>query len=196
MPATECTFVVSRASSSVRGGSIVGNRRANIVLPEPGGPIIRTLCPPAAATSSARFAVLCPRTSEKSRTEVGSSVNTSSAFSLYGSMFLYRKKLTASCRLFTGKTSTPLTIAASLPFAFGTMSPFRSSPLASILMDSVPRTGASLPSRESSPTIRNPSTLFCEMLPEAARSPMAIGRSNPLPSFLMSAGARFITILP
>jgi hypothetical protein len=33
------------------------NRFANINLPEPGGPIISTLWPPAAATSRARFAV-------------------------------------------------------------------------------------------------------------------------------------------
>jgi hypothetical protein len=39
-PATECIFVVSKASSSVRGGIIVGNLLANIVLPAPGGPII------------------------------------------------------------------------------------------------------------------------------------------------------------
>ena len=37
-----------------------------LVLPDPGGPIIKTLCAPAAATSSALFAVVCPRTSRKS----------------------------------------------------------------------------------------------------------------------------------
>ena len=41
-------------------------RLASMVLPEPGGPIIRMLCPPAQATSSARLAVCCPRTSLKS----------------------------------------------------------------------------------------------------------------------------------
>ena len=41
-------------------------RLASMVLPEPGGPIISTLCAPAAATSSARLAVVCPRTSRKS----------------------------------------------------------------------------------------------------------------------------------
>ena len=41
-------------------------RLASMVLPEPGGPIISTLWPPAAATSSARLAVVCPRTSRKS----------------------------------------------------------------------------------------------------------------------------------
>ena len=41
-------------------------RFAIIVLPEPGGPVISTLCPPAAAISSARRARACPRTSAKS----------------------------------------------------------------------------------------------------------------------------------
>ena len=36
--------VVSRLSSGVSGGRIVGSRRASIVLPVPGEPSIRTLC--------------------------------------------------------------------------------------------------------------------------------------------------------
>ena len=36
-------FVVSIASSSERGGMMVGMRLASIDLPEPGGPIIKTL---------------------------------------------------------------------------------------------------------------------------------------------------------
>ena len=51
---------------SVIGGMIDGSRRASIVLPEPGEPIISTLWPPAAAISSARLATLCPLTSLKS----------------------------------------------------------------------------------------------------------------------------------
>ena len=43
-------------SSFVSSGRIEGIRRASIVFPEPGTPTIRTLCPPAAAISSARFA--------------------------------------------------------------------------------------------------------------------------------------------
>ena len=39
---------------------------ASMVLPEPGGPIISRLWPPAAATAIARMAVCCPRTSQKS----------------------------------------------------------------------------------------------------------------------------------
>jgi hypothetical protein len=60
---------VSSASENVNGGRIPDSRRASIVLPDPGGPTNNTLCPPAAATSRARFAVVCPRTSLKSREE-------------------------------------------------------------------------------------------------------------------------------
>lgn len=66
LPATECIFVVSNASSRVIGGRMVGTRRASIVLPEPGEPIIITLWPPAAATSKARLTYSCPLTSAKS----------------------------------------------------------------------------------------------------------------------------------
>ncbi|OAD22577.1 hypothetical protein THIOM_001610 [Candidatus Thiomargarita nelsonii] len=54
--AIEAIVAVSRASLSVMAGKMPGNRLANIVLPVPGGPIINKLCPPAAATSRARFA--------------------------------------------------------------------------------------------------------------------------------------------
>ena len=46
---------------------MVASRRASMVFPEPGGPTIRRLWPPAAATSSARRACRWPRTSAKSR---------------------------------------------------------------------------------------------------------------------------------
>ncbi len=48
------------------GGSTVAMRLASIVLPEPGGPIISRLWPPAAATMMARLPITRPRTSEKS----------------------------------------------------------------------------------------------------------------------------------
>ena len=48
-------------------------RAANIDLPEPGAPIISTLCPPAAAISNPRLAASCPMISEKSITEVSAS---------------------------------------------------------------------------------------------------------------------------
>ena len=65
-PATEWIFVVSKASSIVMGGRIVGNLRASMVFPEPGEPIMIMLCPPAAATSIARFTFSCSFTSLKS----------------------------------------------------------------------------------------------------------------------------------
>ena len=43
-----------------KGGRMPGSRRASIVLPAPGGPIISRLWPPAAATSSARRAKSLP----------------------------------------------------------------------------------------------------------------------------------------
>ena len=56
VPATEWIAVHSSASSKVSGGRIPPSRRASIVLPAPGGPDSSRLCPPAAATSSARRA--------------------------------------------------------------------------------------------------------------------------------------------
>ena len=47
---------VSKISSGVISGNMVGNRDANIVFPDPGGPTINIACPPAAAISKARFA--------------------------------------------------------------------------------------------------------------------------------------------
>ena len=54
-PATEWILVVSRDSLMVSGGRIVGRRFAIMVFPAPGGPIMITLCPPAAAISKARL---------------------------------------------------------------------------------------------------------------------------------------------
>ncbi len=62
--------MVSRASSKVSGARIEGSRLASMVLPEPGGPIIRMLWLPAAATSRARLAVCWPRTSLEVHGEV------------------------------------------------------------------------------------------------------------------------------
>ena len=52
-PATLYIFVTSSASSLVIGGRMVVMRRASIVLPDPGGPVISTLWAPAAAISMA-----------------------------------------------------------------------------------------------------------------------------------------------
>ena len=65
-PAMECICVVSKLSASVSGGKIEGKRFAIILLPQPGLPTSNRLCPPAAATSKARFTAGCPFTSLKS----------------------------------------------------------------------------------------------------------------------------------
>jgi hypothetical protein len=50
------------------GGSSLGRHRASSVFPAPAGPISIRLWPPAAATSSARFAASWPQTSARSVT--------------------------------------------------------------------------------------------------------------------------------
>ena len=70
LPAMLCICVVSKLSANDSGGSMDGNRFAIIDLPLPGGPIMMRLCPPAAATSRARLTFSCPRTSEKSRSNL------------------------------------------------------------------------------------------------------------------------------
>ena len=69
-PATECILVVSRLSPNESGGRMLGRRLAIMDLPLPGAPMSSTLCPPAAATSSARFTFSCPFTSAKSKGKV------------------------------------------------------------------------------------------------------------------------------
>ena len=64
-PATEWIRVTSRAVRRSNDGRSPARRWA-ARLPDPGGPIIRRWCPPAAATSSARRARRCPRTSDRS----------------------------------------------------------------------------------------------------------------------------------
>jgi site-specific DNA recombinase len=62
-PARLWTIEISNASRASSGGKSPGSLAANIDLPEPGGPIISILWPPAAAISSARLAVSWPFTS-------------------------------------------------------------------------------------------------------------------------------------
>ncbi len=65
-PQTEWISVVSIISSRLMSGRMETMRFASMLLPEPGGPTMRMLCPPAAATSSARLTFAWPLTSEKS----------------------------------------------------------------------------------------------------------------------------------
>ena len=77
-PTTEWILVVSKASFKVIGGKIDGKRFANIVFPDPGGPIKMILCPPAAAISMQRLILSCPFTSAKSNSGWSSALANSS----------------------------------------------------------------------------------------------------------------------
>ena len=65
-PATDAMLATCSMSAYGSGGSNPASRSASMLLPLPGGPIIRRLWPPAAATVSARLPNACPRTSPKS----------------------------------------------------------------------------------------------------------------------------------
>ena len=95
------------------------------VLPEPGGPIIRMLCPPATATSTARLTCSWPFTSAKSCSIASNSPRISFGSTRTGNMpVVPARNSTASRRCRTGKTSRPATTAASEALAAGSMSPF------------------------------------------------------------------------
>ncbi len=89
-------------------------------LPEPGGPIISRLWPPAAAISSARLAVSMPRTSAMSATAGASAMPPGSGGD---SSWLPRKWLTSDSRSGAASTEMRPAQAASPPCAAGTDQP-------------------------------------------------------------------------
>ena len=123
-PATLYTRVTSTASSMVSAGMMLGRRRASMVLPAPGGPLMSTLWPPATAISSTRFTVACPMMSAKScaaavpwrsmpATSAGGCASPPPAARL----------ATACVRVATGYTSRPSTSEASAALAAGASRP-------------------------------------------------------------------------
>ncbi len=107
------------ASGKVSGGKIVASRLASMVFPEPGGPIIRILCPPAAAMTMARFTCSWPLTSAKS---ISSPVLVSSSTAGGGSgvrSAAPRRNSTTSGRLCAAYTARSGTTAASRAFSLG-----------------------------------------------------------------------------
>ncbi len=70
-PASEWIIETSSTSAGSSGGRIDGSRAASIDLPEPGGPTISRLWPPAAAISSARLARSWPLMSARSDAGAG-----------------------------------------------------------------------------------------------------------------------------
>ena len=154
-PATECIFVVSRASARVRGGMMEGRRFAIMDLPEPGGPTSSMLWPPAHATSNARFTFSCPLTSEKSTSvHPASRANSLRVSTMVGSMAAAPETKSSTCEsVSTPYTSRLFTTAASVALARGSIMPLNPAARAAMAMGNAPRTGSTEPSSESSPII-------------------------------------------
>ena len=170
-----------------------GSRRASIVLPVPGGPASRRLWRPAAASSSARRARSCPRTSAKS----GARTRSRSPFGgTYGGGRLRPLRYeTASDRWRSGIGSTPARAASGDDSAGQRMRsrPMRLAPSATAR---TPPTGRSRPSSASSPTTACARSDAASTCPEAARIANAIERSKADPSLRSPAGARLTTTRP
>ena len=96
-------------------------------------------------------------------------------------------------------SSTPMMsmfpmICPSLTLGIGRKHRFFPAFPAAATIDRIPETGLILPSSPSSPTRTLVSRIDWSTSPVAARTATAMGRSNPVPSFLISAGDRFTVI--
>src|SRR5439155_1261045 len=88
--------------------------RLERVPPEPGGPMSRRLCPPAAATSRARLAEGWPRTSARSPAASGAAARRAAASTVVGTRSASpRRCATASASVSTPTTGGPPASAAS-----------------------------------------------------------------------------------
>ncbi len=190
-------LVVSSASSSVSGGRIVANRLASMDLPVPGGPMSKTLWPPAAAISNARLTFSWPLTSAKSTSSSKLWLKMLAISTRVGEILTSpSRKPTASRRFWTGMTCKPATTPASAAFSGGTRIPARPSARARSAIGSTPLTDRTAPLSASSPTMTKFSSWSLTICSLAAAMPMAIGRSKLGPSFFTSAGARLMVVRP
>ena len=191
-PATECSCEASSASSRVSAGRIVANRRASMVLPAPGGPTMKTLWPPAAATSRARRAGAWPRTSDRSTEPVAGSGGGASGGS--GGSDVAAQAADDLPAIGAPTTRRPSTCAASSALANGTTTPASPAPgrgdrdRQHARRRHRARPGGTARRRTPSPATARPGT--CAV---AASTPMAIGRSRPGPSLRRLTGDRFTT---
>jgi hypothetical protein len=153
----------------------------------------KMLCPPAHATSRARFADICPCTSRISTRYSDASDSISRASTLTGVNDSGEFTRSTACGSdFTANTSTPSTTAASLAFDSGTAIDLMPTSRAASVADSAPFTARTVPSSDSSPKNMHLSSGLPKKCPMQPASPIAIGKSNAEPSFLTSAGARLI----
>ena len=145
-----------------------------MVLPQPGSPSIKILCPPAAPSTMASIRSSCPLTSEKSISLSKESpiryisgalfplsvppaplptkpLGFSPSSSCPDKSSRPSRNLIVSGRDFTGHTLIPDTDEASCLFSNGTTTDFTPLLLASVTMDKIPLHGLILPSSASSP---------------------------------------------
>ena len=197
-PAKLAMAALSKASSTLSGGNKPAKRCANIDLPEPGGPLSRTECEPAAAMVKARFGPAWPLTSAMSGPALGPLAQACGA----------RKALqpslgsgggapgsahcaTTSSRWCARNTRASGTKAASSALPGGNTKAAlgvvwrKAKPMAK-----APRTGRSAPLSESSPANSQPAKRAPSICPLAAKMPMAIAKSKRPESLGRSAGAR------
>ena len=139
---------------SARAGSWAGGGRASS-CPAPGEPTSSRLCPPAAATSSARRAWCCPRTSARS-TDRGLPTGVAADLDPGCAPTAAEERTTCS-RLDTATTRRPSTCAASTALASGTTTPSRPACAAAIATESTPGVGMTSPFSDSSPKNTAPS---------------------------------------
>ena len=143
-------------------------------LPAPGGPTSRMLCPPAAATSSARLTFSCALTSEKSTENCGAAENAGGGM---GAMGFSPRRWCTSCEMFsTGYTVTPSAKAASAALPAGTKSSLRPICSAASAIVSAPVTGRISPARLTSPKKAAVAGGW-RISPVAHRMPSSTGRS-------------------
>src|SRR5262245_2835031 len=150
------------------------------------------LWPPAAATSSARFADGWPRTSARSPAASDDASSSPAASTVVGTSAVSpRRWATASATVATPNTGGPPASAASAAFASGTSSARRPARRAAAATGSTPRTPCTRPSSPTSPRTHQDERSGSGGFASAARSPSAIGRSYAGPSLRTPAGARF-----
>ncbi len=186
-PRSECSDVTSTASVSDSGGRIDGRRSASIVFPAPGGPKRNMWWPPAAAISSARRAVGCPRSSARSGifgTDAGSAGTAGSS-----SVWPYNQA-TSVARFRGASTVMPSTSAASLAFSGETIAVVNPACRAAMSAGSVPGTERRLPSRPSSASRTAPSSRWPGTMSSAHMIVTARARSAAEPVVGSDAGPK------
>ena len=168
-----------------------------MVFPEPGGPIIRKLCMPAAAISAALFTAFCPRICAKSSSRVCTPCSSSllpSTTVLFPS-FGWRSSSISSARSETPITSTSCIRAPSRALAAGTIHLPAPAALAASARASTPGIPSTCPLRLSSPAIMSPFRFSAGTFCMEASTAAATARSNREPALRTPAGARFTVIL-